>query len=229
MARIKERELVQKMRRGGASIKDIEKKLHINRGTVSYWCRDILLSAKQIEILRKRQKREGIKALLRSAEKKRAERLTRVEQFNIMGKKDVGKLTTRDLFLVGLSLYWGEGYKKGNEEFGFTNSDPSIIKFIIKWLKEIYNINRDDLILRISINHVHKSRSQALIHFWLKETGVSSEQFTKTSFIKTKSKKIYENHNQHFGTLRIKVRRGTNLRRRILGSINRLEEFVNRV
>ena len=59
---------------------------------------------------------------------------------------------------LGLGLYWGEGYKKGNNECGFTNSDPDIILLIIRWFQKIYSIDKKDFILRVSINEMHKKR-----------------------------------------------------------------------
>ncbi len=102
---------------------------------------------------------------------------------------------------------------------GFTNTDPLMIKFYIEWLYQIYGVKKTDLILRVSVNANHAHRVQKIVRYWSSITGVSSTQFTKTSLIKATSKKIYPNLEEHQGTLRVKVRRGTELRRRVLGSI----------
>jgi len=227
MAKILERERAKCLRKKGESIGEIAKKLKVSKGTVSYWCKDIALSSTQIEHLTRQQKRAGLKTILMIAEKRRKKRMLDVKQFNNLGRKDVGKTSGRDLFMIGLALYWGEGYKKGSEECGFTNSDPFIIKIIIKWLKDIYGVETDNLTLRVSINHIHKKRVPKVLKYWSQITGVSLGQFTKTSLIKTDSKKRYPNHDEHFGTLRIKVQKGTNLRRRILGSISKIGDIVN--
>jgi hypothetical protein len=107
-------------------------------------------------------------------------------------------------------------------ETAITNSDPSLINLYVKWLEEIYCVDKKDLILRVSINESHKRREETVNKYWAKITGISRSQFTKASFIKSKGLKIYSNANEHFGTLRVKARRGTNLRHRILGSIEAL-------
>jgi hypothetical protein len=140
------------------------------------------------------------------------------------GGQMVGRMSERDVLMVGLGLYWGEGYKKGNQEFGFTNSDPAMIKFYIRWLQTCFGISKSDLILRISINVMHRQRVKEVESYWIRETTIPFTQFTKTSIIKSVVKKVYKNHGEHFGTLRIKVRCGTKLRRVVLGAIQGLTQ-----
>ncbi len=227
MAKILEREKAKKLRKKGFSIGDIANKISVSKSTVSYWCRDITLSPKQIEHIEKQHKKACVGALLTVAERRRIERIIQTKKSRERGMADVGKISKRDLFMIGLALYWGEGYKKGNEEFGFTNSDPKMIEVAIKWLEDIYNVKKDYLILRVSINQTHEKRGSCVVEYWSKITRVPITQFTKTSFIKTKSKKIYPNHDEHFGTLRIKIRKGAGLRRQVLGSISAIEDTIN--
>ncbi|MBI3075063.1 MAG: hypothetical protein HYY92_02525 [Parcubacteria group bacterium] len=225
MAHIYKKELAQKLRKEGLSIKEISQKIKSNKSTVSYWCRDILLTKEQLGRLQDKQKASGMKAILAVAEKKRKQRIEDTALHAERGAQDVGAITKRDLFILGLALYWGEGYKKGSAETGFTNSDPFIIKMILRWFIECYGIQKEDFILRVSINQLHEGRIDDVVHYWAQTANLPTEQFTKSSLIKTKSIKVYANHNQHFGTLRVKVRRGTNLRRRILGSLKHLENI----
>ena len=225
MAHIRKKELAQRLRGEGLSIKEISKKIKSNKSTVSYWCRDIFLTKEQLERLQGKQKASSMKAILAIAEKKRKQRIEDTVLHTERGARDVGVVTQRDLFMLGLALYWGEGYKKGSAETGFTNSDPFVIKMILRWFTECYGIKKEDFILRVSINQLHKSRINYVVNYWAETTDLPIEQFTKPSLIKTKTVKIYANHNQHFGTLRVKVRRGTNLRRRILGSLKHLENI----
>jgi len=222
MANIILLEKVQGLRRQGVGINEIAMRLNVSKSTVSYWCKNISLTKSQISRLKEKQKTSGVRGLLIFFEKKRKQRLMNVRQLMSQGASDVGQIAKRELLLIGLALYWGEGYKRGNDEVGFTNSDSRIIKLIIRWFKVCYGINSKDFILRVSINELHKNRGKEVLEYWSKETDLPMSQFTKISFIKTKSKKIYSNLDEHFGTLRIKVRRGTNLKRRILGSLEAL-------
>jgi len=206
----------------GYSINSIAKTISVSKSTVSHWCKNIALSEKQINHIAEQSKHHATLHLLRASEKRREKRQLNIKQSTQQGHADVGRLSKRDLHMVGLGLYWGEGYKKGNQELGFTNSDPVMIVFYIEWLRRIYNINKQDLILRLSINDQHTGRIQNVLKYWMQITKIPLSQFTKTSLIKSKSKKTYINLESHSGTLRVKVRRGTELRRRILGSIDAL-------
>ncbi|TSC84071.1 MAG: Uncharacterized protein G01um101417_340 [Parcubacteria group bacterium Gr01-1014_17] len=223
MAKILEREKARVLRRQGESIKVIARNLGLGPSTISYWCKDIVLTSKQIERLQERQRRAGSKAILKYAELKRNARIEKEKDLLRLGKGEVGKLSRRDVFLVGLALYWGEGYKSGNGEVGFTNSNAEMILFILHWFREIFGIRNQDFILRVSVNEQHRERIKLIERFWSDKTGIPLLQFSKISLIKVKTKKIYANAENHYGTLRVKVRRGTDLRRRILGGIEGLK------
>ncbi len=210
-------------RKNGKSINEIAKLLSISKSTASIWCSDVAMSDSQLRLLSERTNHRAVHALLRASEEKKTLRTKTIKIMSDLGKKEVGHLSPRDIFMIGLGLYWGEGYKKGNQELGFTNSDLSIITFYINWLKRVYEIPTQSLILRVSINEQHFHRVNKVVRYWSNKTGVPVTQFTKTSLIKTASKKNYANLEDHFGTLRIKVRKGTNLRRKILGSISALQ------
>ena len=201
------------------SIAQIATRLNASKSTASYWCREIRLTNAQVRALSKRRKDAGARGRLRAAEKKRAERMHATREAMRVGARSIGRVDRRDLFILGLALYWGEGYKSGNEECGFTNSDPAAIRAFIQWLRSSYRVPISDLVARVSINASHRSRINAVERFWVGVSGIPRSQFTKPSLIKTAARKLYAHPEEHFGTLRVKVRRGTALRRQILGAI----------
>lgn len=219
MANMSLRQKAHTLRKRGESIGGIAKILGASKSTVSYWCRNIELSDRQIERLAKRREQGGHLGRLRAAEAKRSARISATKAELELGRRAVGTLSRRDIFVLGAALYWGEGYKNGNDECGLTNSDPDIIRAFIVWLREIHNVGSSDLILRVSINHTHTQRARTVEKYWSAATKIPLSQFTRTSFIKARSQKQYANPSAHFGTLRVKVRRATALRRRIMGSI----------
>ncbi len=226
MAKTAEKERAWAMRKQGGSIKEIARLLNVSTSSVSYWCKDIALSNAQIARLQERQHRAALQAVLKYAEAKRAARIVKEKSIMRAGCEEVGSLSRREMFIAGLALYWGEGYKSGNGELGFTNSDPRMIVFIIKWFKDVFGVQKEDLVLRVSVNKLHELRIARIEHFWSETTGVPISQFTKSSMIQTISRKVYANSENYQGTMRVKVRRGTDLRRRILGGIEGLKESV---
>ena len=154
------------MRRIGASIGAIAKELSVSKASVSRWCRDIMLSPAQRKRLNEHQRVRSIAALRRAAKIKKEEKLIEIRGIRESGRKEVGVLSKRDLFIAGLALYWGEGGKKGKAGVEFTNSEPASIVFIIQWLKRMYDVSKRDLKFRITINVAHKYRIREVLASW---------------------------------------------------------------
>ncbi len=214
---------VEQMRRKGFSVNEISEALRISKSTINTWCREIVLSPLELKRFEKRSKIKNQAVIENLANQKRIYRMQKTAKLRKQGIRRVGKPTSRDRFIAGLALYWGEGYKNTSLELGFTNSDPLMVTFFIHWLKEQYAIPSDRLILRISLNQTHAKRLSEVESYWTRITEIPLDQFTKPSLIKTASKKTFSNPQEHIGTLRIKVRRGTELWREIIGAIEALK------
>lgn len=221
MAKFKEKIQAQKLRKQGQSIKDIAKKLGVSKSSASVWCQDIQLTKKQIARLDKKQKMGAYRGRLKGAQIQRKRYLKKVEKLEKEGIREVGRLSERDLFIAGIGLYWGEGNRKWNIS-GLGNSDPEMIKFMISWFKNILDIDENRLSLHVGINQIHKNRVKDVEKYWSRVTGIPKSQFTKTSLQKVENKKVYENHNEHYGTLYIRIRRSADFQHKIHGLINAL-------
>jgi len=223
MAKSKEKNKALKLRQRGESINDIAKKLKVSKSTVSLWCRNISLNPKQIKRLVEKQKIGSYSGRLKFLEKIRDKRIKEVAKLKKEGLKEVGKVNKRDIFIAGIAMYVSEGATSpSKEEVSFYNSDPKIILFILKWFKKICKISDDRFAIQIRINEIHKKRIKKVENYWSELTGIPLSQFTKTILIKVKNKKIYPNHNTYYGTVRVMVHRGVQLRRKINGWIEGL-------
>ena len=223
MANFVKKNKALKLRRAGRSINEIATKLDIPKSTVSMWCRDIQLGPKQIERLAKRQESGSYKGRMKFLERVRKERIREIKILREQGIREIGKLNKRDLFISGVAMYWSEGYTySGGEQVGFTNSDPKMILLMLKWFKEICKVPDDKFSLQVKINKIHKNRVREVENYWFKLTAIPLQQFNKTVLIKSKVKKSYPNSDTHYGTLRLTVRQGTKLRRKINGWIEGL-------
>ncbi len=218
MARTLLRDKVRNLRLKGKSLNEITGLLKVPKSTVRFWCRDISLTKAQRQRLSKKQRIGGILA----AEKLRNERIKLTKHLFDEGIRETGTLSKRELFLVGVALYWAEGYQKGDGEFGFTNANPKMIVLIISWLQRACGVNREKIHLKICINSVHRHRLKEIRRFWSKITDIPTYQFDKPTLIKLNNKKLYQNSSEYFGTLRIKIYQSTNLKRKIMGWIEGL-------
>ncbi len=146
------------------------------------------------------------------------------EEYFYRGSKSVPALGKTNRFLAGLVLYWAEGTKQKNPDI--TNSDPRVIKFMVSWFREFYNIKPENLVIHL---HLHTGQNeQDMKQYWSELTGIPLSNFQK-SFIKPEGsgyrKKILYN-----GTVKLRVRGkgSTYLLFQILGAIaGVLKNLVN--
>ncbi|MDB5245061.1 MAG: hypothetical protein JWN90_166 [Parcubacteria group bacterium] len=208
----------EKLRAKGHSLNDISRLLDISLSTASRWCQNVKLSSAQREHLDQKRKEAGVRALMPYIEKNRKQKVTDIKNQTLQGSRDIGRTTIRDRYMLGLGLYWGEGYKQGSQEWGFTNSDPLIIKTVMKWMGEFYAVEISRMHARLTINEIYQGQADALMKSWSKEISIPLSQFAKPTFIKGYGK-LGKNPKTYRGTLRLKIRNSTSLRRRILASI----------
>lgn len=221
MAKFKEKNKAQELRKKGKSIKEIAKQLHVSKSTVSVWCQAIQLTKKQIFELNQKMLRGGYIGRLKGAAIQRKRYLQKVNNLTQEGKILIHKLSTYELLVAGAALYWGEGNKK-DRIVGFSNSDPEVIKFIMSWFRKAWRLSEDRFYLRVGINKIHKKRDDEVKRYWSKVANIPLKQFRKTTFIKAKNKKIYKNFYTHFGTLTIRITKSSELQYKTLGLIEGL-------
>lgn len=223
MAKTRERNRAFVLRQKGESVKDIARKLKIAKSTVSLWCRDIKLTPEQIQKLHEKMVQGGYEGRMKGARMQYEKRLKKIEEWKEKGIRSIGKLSNRDLLIAGIALYWGEGSKK-RRGVSLSNSDPEMIKFIIKFFKKIWGIDNSKFSAYIGINKIHKDRIKEVERYWSKITRIPREQFTKTTLIKARNKKSYKNFSVHYGTITLKIRKSAELYYQINGLIQGLIE-----
>jgi hypothetical protein len=221
VAKTTERLEARKLRRKGKSIGFIANKIGVSKSSASIWCGDITLTKEQRDKLIKNDKKGGAVGRAIANRNKVIERLDRLEKYKYIGRKMVGSISKRDLLILGIALYWGEGNKKGRRLI-FSNSDPEMIKIWIRWLRECLNLSINDMSCNVGINQIHRHRVASVEKYWSEISGIPLTEFRKVSLKKVKAMKVYENPEEHFGTLCIRVKRSTNLNYQMLGLIEGL-------
>lgn len=225
MARSKEKSQAYVLRRRGYSIKEIAKKLNVSVGSVSNWCRDIVLTQDQLKKLQMRVTDPYYGKKGEYLFQKMKETNEKINRLRLEGMKEVGKITKRELFLTGIALYWGEGFKKDNQ-VGFATSDANMANFFLLWLNRCFSIEKKDLLIRVTANISYKGNIDAIEKFWAQYLNISPIIFSKPFFQQSTWKKEYENKNEYHGVIRIRVRRSTDFLRKIHGYIRGLTKNV---
>ncbi len=213
----------RKLRKNGVSVKKIAERLHVSKATASIWVREIILTVGQLEVLRKSMMKGKELGRFKSALLQKERRLKLMEESKILGIESLKNLTEREILVAGLALYWGEGSRK-TREVEFCNSDPKMIKFLLHWLAKCFGIKSREIRCTVGINEIHHKREQFVKEYWSKITEIPLTQFRKTNFKKVKNKKVYENFNDHYGTLTISVLKPSRFYYKILGLIEGLHE-----
>jgi len=211
------------MRKKGESVKVISRLLDVSKSSVSLWVRDIILSVSQMEKLRKRMVTGTEKGRMIGAFMQKKRRLDMMEKMEKLGIQKFSRLSDQEFFAAGIALYWGEGSKK-KREFFICNSDPNLIVFMIRWMNKFFGIKTDQLRAVVGINEIHRKRDKVVKNFWSNVTGIPLGQFRQTSFKKSKVHKVYENFNEHYGTLGVHVLKGCEFYYKMLGLIEGLSQ-----
>lgn len=187
------------LRSQGLSIKEIAQQLRVTKSSVSVWVRDVLLTIEQ----KKRLAKNGVSYAV--VEQRRRTRLenekARKELIMEDAAKEVGSAVADDLKYLGAMLYWAEGGKT-QSMVRFTNSDPEMIKLMMRFFREICEVSEEKFKGYIHI-HPHLDYKKAE-QYWSLLTSIPLTQFFKTYRIPNKSS---QNKRQTlpYGTLDIYV------------------------
>jgi predicted transcriptional regulator len=173
MARFRDKEKALILRREGKSYSQIKKLLGVSKGTLSAWLRDYPLSRERIRELRDcNEQRIERYRITRRTNREKVLRGIYEEEKTIISPllKDPG-------FLSGLFLYWGEGCKTKPNELIITNTNPSIIRAGISWMKSL-GIGQDRL--RVKLHLYRDMDIDQEILFWSQITSIPRNRFHKT-------------------------------------------------
>lgn len=134
------------------------------------------------------------------------------------GIKDVGKLSKREMFLIGVALYWAEGFKHIDESsLGLATMDVNMAKFYVTWLKKCLGVESERLSFRVTANILYSNKIKEMEKYWSDSLGVNLDQFVKPFYQKSKQNRVYANSDKYFGVLRIRVRKSINILRKMRG------------
>ena len=206
-----------KLRQTGLSYGDIKKKLNVSKSTLSLWLKEVALSEEQ----KKRLYTNQISILSRGPQSQKERRKREIEKILEKAKNEIPLPISSETYrFFGAALYWAEGTK--GKGFEITNSDPILIAFIVKWFKDMFSVRPEGLGARLNI--YPQQNDLEIKKFWSDLTGIPLKNFGK-SFIKPLNKN-YKKNNLYYGTIKVRVKKGTNMKHRLYGWVMAaLEKF----
>lgn len=213
-----------KLRKQGYSYAMIKEKLGVSKSTLSNWLIDIPFVPNK-ELIAKMGKAK-LKSALFNTQKKHDD----IEKMHKMAEEEVGNLSDRDIFMLGIGLYIGEG-SKSQEEVKMVNGDPYVLKIIIQWLKKNLGISNENLKMRLHL-YPENNTTEAL-QFWSNETNIPHSQFVKPIIDTRANKSEFRKGRLPYGTGHLYIKNGGTIRpgvkslhRRIMGWIKAVKKQV---
>ncbi|MFE1288523.1 hypothetical protein [Streptomyces sp. NPDC058751] len=204
----------RELRLQGWTYDRIQVELGCSKSSISLWVRDLPKPE------RKKRTREEASAIAKRGwavtMQLREEERQRTKQ---AATDSIGEMSDRELFLLGVGLYWAEGAKSKphlpQERATFINSDPGMIMVYLAWLR-LLGVSPDRLRFHV---HIHESGDvEGAERFWMELVGGDAAAFGKTSLkqhnLKTNRKNVGQDYR---GCLVVRVLQSADLYRRIEG------------
>ncbi|MEK7501633.1 MAG: hypothetical protein AAB629_01785 [Patescibacteria group bacterium] len=214
------------LRKIGKTYSEIMQEVPVVKSTISLWLKEIGLSVPQKQRITEKRR----VAQRRGADAKRNIRIAKQTDLMTKAYHEIGPLSKRELWLMGIALYWAEGAKEKEERPGsrasFSNSDPRMIAIFIKWLKECAKVPDEDISADLYIHESHKEKVKEIFAKWgsiLKQPpSFFRHVYLKKNKINTKRKNTGV---LYIGLLRVNIRASSDLNRKIAGWISGITDY----
>jgi hypothetical protein len=226
--KVEEKMKARELRKKGLSYGEIKKLVNVSKSSLSLWLRDINLTEEQqkriSDISRRNQKI--------AAKKSRQKRISKTKEIHRKAKAEVDAINvcSNSKFLLGVMLYWCEGYKQSWERtsamISLGNFDPKIMSFFQDWLLDSFDLKSEDLTYRLAIHET--ADLQDALDYWRKKLRISKSRDIKVFIKKHKPLTNRKNKNNNYhGLFVIRVKKSTDLNRKIWGWIKAMGSEIS--
>ncbi|MFE7775647.1 hypothetical protein ACFU5O_17445 [Streptomyces sp. NPDC057445] len=204
----------RELRLQGMTYDQIQVELGCSKSSISLWVRDLPKPEPRYTAAEQRALMDAGLARVRAAHEESRQEAKRAAQ------EAIGRLSDRDLFIAGVTLYWAEGAKdkayRRCEALQFINSDPNVITLYLRWL-ELLGVTRDRMHFRVSIHET--ADVDEAERFWAALADVDAGTFKKATLKRHNPRTTRKNTGETYrGCLIIHVTRSADLYRRMEGA-----------
>lgn len=215
-----EKEKAIKLRRDGKTYSEILAEIPVAKSTLSEWLKSVQLAKSQKQRLTKKRKESA----LRGAHARHETRISEVKALEHSGLAEIGKISDRELWLIGTALYWAEGSKQYDHSpstgVTFNNSDSRMAVVFLRWLEQM-KIPTSSIGFELYVHEIRKPDILSFKCWWAQELNVPLSKLDRVYFKKgnpkTKRKNVAD---LYHGLIRIKVNSSTVLNRKINGWVH---------
>ncbi len=192
------------LRKQGKSYNEIQKLLKIPKSTLSLWLKNLPISQKIKNENISAAKMKWAVNIVAFNRKRALEIRQKSTQLIQQSSREIHSLKHGDLKILGAALYWAEGYKRAKWSAVFCNSDPDMVKLMMRFFREICKVPEDRFRPQVQI-HENVSTETAE-DYWSNVIHIQRRQFRKAITVKPKSSKNKRPaHRLPYGTFRIGI------------------------
>src|SRR3989344_1299050 len=166
-----------KLRKSGLSLGKVERRLGVPKSTLSSWFKNVELSTKQKEKLNNDWKNALVKARVKAVLWHNAQKEKRLLEAKNSALKTLEKINIKNQSILELALamlYLGEG-SKINTEPALGSSNPLILKFFLKIIKDIYKIGNNKIKCELGLRADQNPQKMKI--FWAKSLKLPIKNF----------------------------------------------------
>lgn len=177
MTKLALRRYAIELRKQGKTFTEIKQIMNVSKGTLSVWLNSFELTLEQMQLIKENKNR---RKYLTAEKIRRIKQHKKIVLYNNLlrnQRKKLLPLTSRENYLIGLFLYWGEGTKGLNSAVSITNTDPKMLKFFIYWLTDVLKVSKAQI---KAVVHLYKDMSvDSCLRYWSNELDLPMKQFIK--------------------------------------------------
>lgn len=212
------------------SYSEIKNSLSVPKSTLSYWLKGLSLTKEQ----RQRLEAKRLEASKVGSQNKILKISEAIETVKSSSARNINKISKRELWLMGIVLYWRERFLLGSENdrkgVHFASSDPYLIKLFLKWLQDVGKLKDDEISFDLFLRKNREKSVDKIIKYWSQVTGFSKKNFSHIYFQKKNPKRKSSARRKvlkksRFGFLRIRVKASSMLARQISGWVRGIKQY----
>jgi hypothetical protein len=199
----------------GLSLGQISTCLGVSKSSVSGWVKNVKLTKNQtLKLLKQNPATKQYNGIRITSDTNRKRAAAARLNYQHQGRRESYDF---NLHLAGCMLYWAEGTKSRNS-VRFTNTDASMMVLFLKFIREIYGIANDKIVITCRSHVLSPYGLEEVEKYWTKTLGLTDKNLRKGS-IETRIPKV-KKVKYPYGICSISVN-DTNLVQRIFGSIKK--------
>jgi hypothetical protein len=182
---------------------EIAKQLKVSKGTLSRWLEHLPLSEERILQLRRNGWSKGEAKRERFRNAMRAKQEQKEKKIYLVQKETLVDMSSQTMFVAGLMLYAAEGEKKSRSDISFTNTDPALVLFFLRWVLRFLSLPKEKFRIQLHLYENMNIKQEEL--FWITKLDLSKKQLWKTQVKPLRPKSFSYRDSIRHGTCKLYI------------------------